>query len=120
MREIKFRAWDNKKKRWLTDYETCYLSEHGDVMCEIDRRYCDAEMSFVDATPVMYVNHKDSSGNEIYEGHIVRLNGDIHVVGFKGTGFWMVDPKDGSCWGFDDICTIEIIGNIYENPELLK
>ena len=29
MREIKFRAWDKKNKRWATDYDTIYIADDG-------------------------------------------------------------------------------------------
>ena len=72
---------------------------------------------------------KDKNGNEIYEGDIIgyvtgsgfsttKEKGDLEVVEFKNGGFepfvvkgWEINPKPEE---------IEIIGNIHENPELIK
>jgi hypothetical protein len=67
---------------------------------------------------VQYTGLKDKNGKEIYEGDI--LKSDIftgQVIYYAPT--FMVVEKDG--W---DMITngedYEIVGNIYENPELLK
>jgi len=71
---------------------------------------------------MQYTGLKDKNGKEIYEGDIVKIEGFInHVVGFEDGAFrWMnVGPylpiaeriSEREC---------EVIGNIYENPELLK
>jgi uncharacterized phage protein (TIGR01671 family) len=81
----------------------------------------------------------DKQGKEIYEGDIVKhkyavgeefISNGIMVVGsetpdgHKIVGFQMFDPKCSTTYSFDaddDIQEdVEIIGNIFQNPELLK
>ena len=123
MREIKFRAWDGEKmshsKVEYFDDMVGLRFEHFDIDCE-------------KPTLMQYTGFKDKNGKEIYEGDI--LSGDFY---FGGTGWFdtvegyykleneVVEFEDGSFRaggsylsyvGYD----IKIVGNIYENPELLE
>lgn len=77
---------------------------------------------------------KDKNGQEIFEGDIVSDGYDTgDIKNHETLGFYMVDKKGIECW-FSDGATIEdfeeyvktafkiieVIGNIYENPELLE
>ena len=85
---------------------------------------------------MQYTGLKDKNGKEIYEGDIYKSNGYYYEIIFHEGAFCVskigvFDPvpvnwKGQSSEGSDD-CIIEqwssefeIIGNIYENPELLK
>lgn len=120
----KFRAWDRIKKRMFLVLEIDY--ENGLVS---DETYWNT-IPFVDVKLMQSTGLKDKNGKEIFEGDIVIA----WSQGVKGTfeikrridGLWLLYPawKDGQFWYLspteDGRETIEIIGNIYENHELLE
>ncbi len=74
---------------------------------------------------------KEKNGKMIYEGDIVKeiamgnsvsfykVVWDINqAYGINSPGFQLVEPKTHACVPFND--EIEIIGNVYETPELLE
>ncbi len=74
-----------------------------------------------DLVLMQYTGLKDKNGKEIYEGDIVKdgwlKNNPLEVVEWSGTGF---EPfADHSITEDYDPNTIEVIGNVYENPDLL-
>lgn len=74
---------------------------------------------------MQYTGLKDKNGVEIYEGDIVNgccFNSSyaFGVISQSKTG-WCVLPIGKCIEGYDEIYTngIEVIGNIYQNPDLL-
>ncbi|WP_404988113.1 YopX family protein [Clostridium culturomicium] len=126
MREIKFRVWDIINKRILNYGEIMHLP-----MWEVFPGTPEQRAFNV----MQYTGLKDKHGKEIYEGDLCKsYNGYIKEVVWKDNS-WMYKMKvnkkyqgeayveivyssmgDTSHRNFGD----EIIGNIYENPELLE
>jgi hypothetical protein len=111
IREIKFRAWDGKE---MTHDVTIFNGRY----IECSRADDDIFYQWHDPSEqigiMQYTGLKDKNGKEIYEGDLIKI-GDSGV--YKEVIF-----KDG-CFciqGFNWTCgAAEVIGNIYENPELL-
>ena len=75
---------------------------------------------------MQYTGIKDKNGKEIYEGDIVRCNSGFYEGGVGVITYVSADNEPGFFIVFAnyetevDFNNIEVIGNIYENPELIK
>ncbi len=107
MREIKFRAWI-KEEKVLTSWEEIQEGYGFDYVFEHQEK---VEL-------MQYTGLKDKNGKEIYEGDIVLCFSTKrcpHTVIWNGVGWDLEGLYDGYRWGGE-----EVIGNIYESPELLE
>ena len=120
MRQIKFRAFIEPLNSMI-QVSKLTLATSGDVMVWInDTFYFDGH----EAHLMQYTGLKDKNGKEIYEGDILqRNNGSKYVVVFEN-GCFKLKPigkhSEISTIAYAKHEPLKIIGNIYENPELLE
>ena len=130
VREIKYRAWLKEEERIVSVSHISFIGEEIDVY-EGDSSSGDWR-PFNEIILMQYTGFKDSDGKEIYEGDIVSCLGhddeDIYdsLVYYSG-GALCIDSSGCDYdyiaigWALEsDLFSIEVIGNIYENPELVK
>jgi len=136
METVKFRVWNGKEMVYdimAGKFGIFYVNpEKGDGLNTKDTA-CLSENTtkYPEGTPLMqFTGLLDRNGKEIYEGDIIKYfqpyanKWDTHIVLWddKFAGFGMFEFNNEWCKESDwlKIKEIEIIGNIYENSELLN
>ncbi len=129
MRKILFRGKRIVNGEWVYgDYcQPERLGESGDEEHIIIERPADGgEYYVIPETVGQFTGLTDRNGNKIFEGDIVKYGDTIHEVVFeqrnKTAYFGMVYSEIETLpFGhYQDLRQIEVIGNIYDNPELLN
>lgn len=149
MREIKFRAWDPacdhmiysdcaEEDYWwrigedgisIEWYDPCIVKLTPDGPVETD-----GWVEISNSVVMEYTGNKDKNGKEIYESDIIQIKDrfvmwsrssgqiveDVNaIVVWGGTGFIPRRSANTRLWILD-MEQYEVVGNIYENPELLE
>lgn len=138
MREIKFRAWDGKEIWKVTgvqfannsDFVNLYGTEPEWIATGIYEDKTSKRLMFMsspDCELMQYTGVKDKNGMDVYECDILQFIPSI-VIGavtystqlagyiLKGGGENSKDMRLNS----SAFAECEVIGNVYENPELIK
>ena len=132
MREIKFRGRSKLTGKWAYGYYSVRASEHFISFMNNNHQWQDVEV--IPKTVGQFTNLPDKNGKEIYEGDIIRWHNfypepeDYFVVkwlDFRGAYSLFRQNHFMSHLPYADLHEMnkknyEVIGNIYENPELLE
>ena len=100
MREIKFRKWS---KNTDGKYRMKMVEDLNDINDK-------------DLIIMQYTGLKDRNSVEIYESDIVKTAYGVEVIEYYKNGFYFGNPLHDN-WDAEDV---EVIGNIYEHPDLIK
>ena len=119
MRKIKVRAWDKRNCKWIE--QESLVMNHG-LLFEDWRAFEDwVPLSEDEAELVEYTGQYDPTATEFCEGDIIKDHTDYWEVKFFDGAFWIVaiggNAEPELLCGND---YMEIIGNRFENPELLE
>lgn len=123
----KYRAWDSVKKKFVEHF---FITENG-LICNMEKQTSGynfpmpvekSELILMQSTGLL-----DKNGKEVFVGDIIKCTrgcphevylekeyGGIYVGGMPA--IYLKGIKEGYAWTGDE----EILGNIYENPELLE
>lgn len=131
MRELKFRAWDDEAKKMYSP-EALEQPEIEDNTKKTIYSYLSFGVLYIydfrDKEPIEFVPMQstgwyDKNNKEIYEGDIVQIENTIHQIIWSDdiSGFIVLSTDGMAAMGGDYLGDeIEIIGNIYENQDLIN
>lgn len=125
----KFRAWLKEEYKMTDVREITFFNNEVQMISDVEDFYTYDEIELMQSTGL-----RDKNGVEIYEGDIVKykygVNTFTEVIAYDKdfAGFGLVDDDgyDSTVFTFGelaediDFSSLEVVGNIYENPELLK
>lgn len=128
----KFRAWDTTNKEMFKD--TFSITESGQVVVvEQEDVMCPPDYVFVDNLVIMQsTGLKDKNGKEIFEGDVLEIEDEGEVLGNakltwdNEQAVFMIEAVSvDDIAPFHEILSDEsysyrVVGNVYENPELLE
>lgn len=135
MREILFRGKSKDNGKWVEGFYHCVTDNYTPKNIHYIttfKRIDNGEIvltgpfEVIPETVGQYTGLKDKNGRKIFEGDIVRYGTDIYEVVFEtrcGCGYFGIKMSHIETWNFCNITPanlMEIIGNIHDDPELLK
>ncbi len=128
MRKFKFRVWDKESKKFLkigrgNNFDLIFSGKSWEAVADWENK---TKIILQQFTGLF-----DKKGSEIYEGDIILSDknqpyANTWEVIFSEGCFSLIDAKrNGDDYGvftraIRDVKNYEIVGNIFENPELLK
>ena len=126
MREIKFRAWFKPLKKMFMVVKELRFKRNGNIIIITNHTGGTAPNSY---RLIQFTGLKDKNGKEIFEGDIVPTEKLVDKTLFKAQ-YIIVWNNEVMGFEFKEIRSttfltlpigkVEVIGNIYENPELLE
>ncbi|EDO7615968.1 hypothetical protein GN863_07755 [Campylobacter coli] len=149
LKDFDFRVWDNIEKKYIKTPHGLYIenTEHNDasncnrIIANYEQRAFYIDYPFNDRNNEYYDNEEslsielftglyDKKGKKVYENDIVKVKSlydcFLAKISIHKEGTFYFEGKNGDYIGSliylveDEGYTIETIGNIHENPELLK
>lgn len=113
MRELKYRAWDYLAQKYV--YSGTPTDDSFATFWK-EWWYKQGNLS----VPEQYTGLKDKYGVEIYEGDIVRTSDGAGKIIWEAPAYWFEPFYTWVPQVITDQFDCDVIGNIYENPELLE
>lgn len=118
MREIKFRAF-NKSLKIMHEVSSINFTYKEIIVDTFDDYW---ELDFKDVELMQYAGLRDKNGKEIYEGDIVEyVKNGLYNKGYVvfDYGAFMIKDDSNVLKRIDHLKNAVVVGNIYENKELL-
>ncbi|MED2798350.1 YopX family protein [Bacillus thuringiensis] len=120
MKKNKFRAWHKEMKCWISLHNKGYSFNPNNGQIYYEGLNITSHIDLM-----QYTGLKDKNGKEIYEGYISKFSGNVVALGIvkyneNSATYQAYNGNSGWLFGNESRTNIEILGNIYENPEFVK
>jgi len=120
----RYRAWDDSNKWMLPNFDN-WIDFDGNYWEPPDKTFDTPHQEIVkrdDVVVMRFIGLADKNGKAICESDVIRTpRGDWGVIVWNAPFFEVtVSETQSSMYSREWLTTCEVIGNIYENPELLK
>jgi uncharacterized phage protein (TIGR01671 family) len=121
-REIEFRAWDKKAGEMFEVHELYFVDNSNTfgkgILDEHNDFHPMDEIKLLQSTGLL-----DKNGKKIFEGYILKIYYEGNQRSYLKEVKWLNDAINKGRWDALDTCvytSCEVVGNIFENPELLE
>jgi uncharacterized phage protein (TIGR01671 family) len=122
----RFRAWDSVEKKFVEHF---FITDNS-LICNMEKPTSDRKLPIpIEKSEMILMQStglKDKNGKEIFEGDIVKMAKDVYseptyyeVVRHRG-GAYRLESKQHGCELWLRHADCEVVGNVYENKELLE
>jgi len=132
-RELKFRIWDKKNKKWIYEWDASHKRLAISLVGLVYHGGYDDVLPENDYVIQQYTGLKDKNGTPIFEGDLIQYNQNsnydgmnFEVIWSDASFGWVLKSKTGD-YLTNQITPngprynfLEIISNVCENPELIK
>lgn len=129
-REIKFRAWDKKRKEWYGASDPEITTFYGFHLFGECTGFCYPSIEDLEHLEItQFTGLYDKNGKEVYEGDVVITNQPMYdegntynqVVFYNSAFIFKAIDNKLDCVVYEYSSKfIKVIGNVFENPELLE
>ena len=129
MKQLKFKIWNSAKKEWFTPVYEAYKGKLHDISITMAGQIMERTLKEPADTrnnhgfiPVLFTGLKDKEGTEIYEGDIVKQDNyeqPFEVI-WHDNGRFCLKFNETYCNDYVPNKACKVIGNIYENAQLVK
>jgi uncharacterized phage protein (TIGR01671 family) len=119
MRDLKIRAWSKVEQKMLHVSSLHFVGDSTVKEVGTFELCCDSYLNDKSGMVLMqFTGLHDKNGKEIYEGDVVDIEGEICEVKYNAPRFAAYNSQRYE-WNIE-YQGVEVIGNIYENGDLLK
>lgn len=114
MRDLKFRAWDNEKKKYF--YNVSVLNG----VAFYNSKVLSIAFGNVNHIIEQFTGLLDKKGNEVYEGDIMALfdnagGQENYIIEWEKSCYQIIGSNGNDWLTLEEFCESEIVGNIHEN-----
>ena len=117
MREILFRGKTLYEGEWITGYLSKEPADSNYYIQPVGKNICDVVNP---ETVGQYTGLLDKNGKKIFEGDIVKYENKIYEIKYLEKYARFAPSNESTVFMVCAFNHLEVVGNIYDNPELLK